>query len=180
MRVTSSIMVHFLVAVQLVLLSGCYPQSGVRQPVWAERANHDLDFGQALKVREVFLPCANSKGRGSLDYRSFAGILMALQERDWMIGNVDSDSRSINARACLRNNPLHCAWMTLRLIHGSRVEIVPSENAALNPKLVDDVTRWLTMLDQSFSKYRCQTEDAFDQIANQYGLEPFLEPRFKD
>ncbi|MCP4677592.1 MAG: hypothetical protein GY854_19170 [Deltaproteobacteria bacterium] len=80
---------------------------------------------------------------------------------------MDASRPEIVAKTCYRNYPEYCAI----------VQFIPNDTGDiyLRPQYVqvkveDDLDRWLIALEQTYSKYRCYTDETLRAELNKFGI----------
>jgi hypothetical protein len=149
-----------MLALALVLGSGCLPTAGSRQPDWVRK-------DQDPTLRNFFPGCDTATG-DNLHSRGFAAIVLALQSSNWTVERMDFVNKYVSARTCLANNPDHCVSLGFQANLRGGIRIVPLHTVERN--LEDDLKRWMTTLEQSFAIYRCQTDEALGEEMQKYGF----------
>ncbi len=155
-RRRQSLVLAFLVA----LCAGCMPTAGTQTPEWGNRRQ---DPNPVFR----FPGCSTVTG-DNLHSRAFSAIVMALKERGWTLDRMDFVNKYVSARVCLANNPENCAAIGFQANLRGDIKATPVNSIERN--LEDDMGRWMTILEQSFTAYRCYTDEVLREEMAKYGF----------
>ena len=118
-------------------------------------------------VSAVIEPCESALSVDH-DKHSFAAVLLALERRNWTLEHVDKEKKTIIASACVIGSS-DCAWMFFS-VHNARVHVTESPIHPFDPKMRNDIERWLGFLRPVYSHYSCQTDRSLRESIWKYGI----------
>ncbi len=133
------------------------------------RATHEwttVQIPDSPHLAQVFFHCDGFEGN-NLKERSFIAMILSLQEREWAVEKMDLENGEIVARECYRDDPQYCVTVSFVYNDPGRIN---ATTMSIHRKLQDDIRRWLTALEQTYSKYRCYTDEALREEAAKYGI----------
>jgi hypothetical protein len=142
----------------------CGPMPGTTQPEWAPSGSSTAGPGPGESW--LFRACTAS---ASIDpaKRALGAMVLALNEKEWTIDQLDVANDIVVGSVCLWNNPRHCAQA--RFLCGKNGDVFV-EPTYVQYNMHDDLQRWINVLEQSFSKFRCYTDPAMREGVNKYGI----------
>jgi hypothetical protein len=153
-------------AALLAFTVGCGPMAGTQQPEWVNTSGaYNNDYALENLTRG-FDPCTMT---ASVDpqKRSFAAMILSLQEEEWSIQKMDPATNTIFADHCYKDDNRFCAVVVFRSgQHGA----VSAEPDYVQPKVRDDLARWFVALERSFNKYRCYADAVLREEMGKYGI----------
>jgi len=150
-------------AITVLFAQSCVPSAGTKKPKWAERKN----LVNKQHLQRVYDRCKGIDN-GKYQLRAFGAAILSLQEGNWILDEINSQSLWISGKKCYRDYPEYCVIMEFHTDTDGRLIIKPQY---IQIKLEDDVERWLTAFEQIYSKYRCYTDEALRGEMKKYGLE---------
>jgi len=153
-------------ALIVCLAAACGPMAGTTQPAWADTSGaYSNEYGIEYLTR-LFDPCTVS---ASIDpqKRSFAAMVLALQDQNWTIQKMDPAKNTIFADYCYRDDNRFCAVVVFRCGQQGAVSGQPEY---VQPKVKDDLGRWFIALERSFNNFRCYTDAVLREEMSKYGI----------
>ena len=149
----------------MTLFCGCLPMAGTRPPEFSAERKQDDPC-----TRFTFNACSTQSG-DNLHTRAFAAMLLALEDGDWTVNEMNYRQKFISATACLANNPVNCATLNFQADLSGRIS-AHYKNEYTSRNLRDDVSRWMVKLKQVYSKYRCYSDELLSEAIVRFGFDP--------
>jgi hypothetical protein len=131
-------------------------------------SEYSVKYGKE-KPYTVFEACRLHVGEPNLGPYAFAATVLALDENSWVIEEISREKGTVKAKKCLR--PTICASMIFHPYNSGAVAVYTQEGSALASSLLDDMSRWSSQFEQSFSKFSCYKLESLRELMVHFDIE---------
>jgi hypothetical protein len=152
--------------VALFAATACLPTAGTRQPDWAPPSNSKASLDEVSLLDRAFEECHLSTAADPRN-RAFGAIILALQDKSWIVTQADVSRGTLRGKKCYRNQPGRCAEVAFYSDALGRIYARPSSS---DRAIMSDLDRWLIDLEDAYAKYRCYTDDALRDEMKKLGI----------